>query len=116
MNLVQLATSLRAKKQDLEERLRKIARHTRRRTDPLPQDFAEQAQELENEEVLFALDSQIATALVATTRALARIELGEYSHCVGCGGEISETRLTALPYSVFCIDCAESREQAASSS
>ena len=54
MDLVQLSASLDAKKNDLERRLRKVARHTRHRDEPLPQDFAEQAQELENEEVLYS--------------------------------------------------------------
>ncbi len=37
--------------------------------------------------------------------ALKRIENGTYGKCVDCGEEISEERLTALPYSIRCLGC-----------
>lgn len=37
--------------------------------------------------------------------ALKRIENGTYGKCIDCGEEITEKRLTALPYSVRCLDC-----------
>jgi DnaK suppressor protein len=38
--------------------------------------------------------------------ALARLSAGHYSVCEGCGGPISLERLTALPASRTCFECA----------
>jgi len=37
--------------------------------------------------------------------ALKRMDDGVYGICLDCGGEISEDRLTALPYANFCMRC-----------
>ncbi len=37
--------------------------------------------------------------------ALKRIDDGNYGKCIECGEDISEERLTALPYSVRCMGC-----------
>ena len=39
--------------------------------------------------------------------ALERIEDGQYGLCVECGSTIPKTRLNALPYTPFCVKCAE---------
>ena len=44
--------------------------------------------------------------------AVGRLEAGDYGLCTECGGEISETRLRALPFAVRCKSCEERREQA----
>src|SRR5690606_39041962 len=41
--------------------------------------------------------------------ALERIESGEYGECESCRKEIPMARLEALPYAVFCVDCARRR-------
>jgi DnaK suppressor protein len=43
--------------------------------------------------------------------AVSRLEAGEYGFCSECRGEISETRLRALPFAVRCKACEERREQ-----
>ncbi len=43
--------------------------------------------------------------------ALERIEDGTYGKCDECGGVIPKTRLNAIPYTPFCIKCAEKMEQ-----
>lgn len=94
------------RKADLTARQERVARHTRHREEPLPQDFAEQAIELENGETLVALDQELTRELRKIDHALARIESGDYFQCESCGQPIGEERLIALPYSVLCIDCA----------
>lgn len=98
--------ALNTRKQELKDRQVRVSRHTRHREDPLPQDFAEQAVELENGETLVALDQELGAELVRIDRALERIEAGTYLDCETCGEPIGEKRLKALPYSVQCIDCA----------
>jgi RNA polymerase-binding protein DksA len=39
--------------------------------------------------------------------ALNRIEQGSYGRCEECGRPIAEARLEALPYTPYCIDCAQ---------
>jgi RNA polymerase-binding transcription factor DksA len=39
--------------------------------------------------------------------ALERIEDAIYGSCVECDGRITKTRLNAIPYTPFCIKCAE---------
>ena len=45
--------------------------------------------------------------------ALARIESGEYGACVECGHRIKKSRLNAIPFTHYCIDCASERDQEA---
>ncbi len=95
-----------SRKEELQARQERVARHTRHREDPLPQDFAEQAIELENGETLVALDQELEAELKKIDQALARIDAGSYLNCESCGEPIGEERLKALPTSVLCIDCA----------
>lgn len=39
--------------------------------------------------------------------ALERIEEGTYGSCTECGGRIPKTRLNAIPYTPYCIKCAD---------
>jgi len=43
--------------------------------------------------------------------ALARLEAGEYGICRDCEQEIDPRRLDALPYALFCTECAARRER-----
>jgi RNA polymerase-binding protein DksA len=107
MDLNTVRDGLKARKKELLERQERVSRHTRHREDPLPQDFAEQAVELENGETLVALDQELAAELAKIDRALERIEADQYLQCQSCGEPIGEERLKALPTSVLCIDCAK---------
>ncbi len=42
--------------------------------------------------------------------ALARYEAGTYGICENCGREIDIARLEAIPYTPFCLRCAEQRD------
>lgn len=42
--------------------------------------------------------------------ALGRLEEGLYGICEGCGEEIPQRRLQALPWARFCLPCAERRQ------
>lgn len=43
--------------------------------------------------------------------ALEKLEQGTYGICEDCGAEISEQRLKAVPFAVYCIECKEKREE-----
>ncbi len=106
LNIKAAQEILNFRKEELVARQKRVSRYTRHREEPLPQDFAEQAIELENGETLVALDQELTLELKRIDQALIRIESGDYLHCQTCREEIGEARLKALPYSVLCIECA----------
>ena len=91
-------------------RREKLARHVHHREEPLPQDFAEQAVELENSETMVALEEELSEQEREVERALARLEAGSYGTCTGCGEQIAEQRLQALPATGLCIKCAAAQD------
>lgn len=94
-------------KAEYERRVENTEKHLLHREEPVSQDFAEQAVELENEEVVERLDEEAKHELALVNAALGRIERGEYGVCEACGTEINAARLDALPHAAKCIDCAE---------
>jgi len=97
-----------AKRRELLERVTAIARDSQL---PSSADSEEQAVELENEEVLAALDGEARHTLELIDQALQRIEHGEYGLCAECGNPIAPARLKAIPYASLCIDCADKGKQ-----
>lgn len=73
---------------------------------PLDADFSEQAIDLADDEALAGVDEVLRGEIAAVRAALKRIDLGTYGICTGCGAEIGEHRLDALPTATLCIDCA----------
>ncbi|OZM78866.1 TraR/DksA C4-type zinc finger protein [Pseudonocardia sp. MH-G8] len=49
--------------------------------------------------------------LAAVDRAVDRLAAGRYGRCAGCGNDIGEARLEALPAAETCIACATSRRR-----
>ncbi len=94
-------------KAEYEKRIENTEKHLLHREEPVSQDFAEQAVEMENEEVVERLDEEAKHELALVNSALGRIEKGEYGICEACGNEISEARLHALPHAENCINCAK---------
>jgi DnaK suppressor protein len=80
------------------------------REESLDPDSAERATELENLDVLFAIDQESKVALRLITDAIKRIDAGRYGLCSVCGCEINAKRLSAIPYIDSCISCALERE------
>ncbi|MFC1750104.1 TraR/DksA family transcriptional regulator [Pseudomonadota bacterium] len=73
---------------------------------PLDRDSAERAVEMENDDVLDALDSATINELKAINKALKRIDNGDYDTCSLCGVPIPPQRLNAIPYTEHCVACA----------
>ena len=46
------------------------------------------------------------------SKALARIESGDYGYCEECGEEIAEKRLQINPTAIYCIECSSKFETA----
>ena len=90
---------------EIRERLERISREERRAVEPLDADFAEQAVERENDEVLTALDGSIRAEMVQLEKTLARLDTGHYGICEACGQAIAPKRLEALPHATRCVAC-----------
>jgi len=73
-------------------------------------DSQEQAQELENAEVVDALGNEARLELSRVARALDQIKHGTYGTCVTCGETIPLARLQAQPFADRCIRCATAQE------
>lgn len=101
---------IRAKLQAEQERLaalvERTGKHLYRRDEPFSPDFAEQAVEVENHQVVEQLDEDGKRHLQSIRRALARIDDGSYGVCTDCGVQINEQRLEAVPDTPHCVDCA----------
>ncbi len=95
-------------KQQVSARITKIDKDIRH--EGMTADWAEQAQERENDEVLESLGNASEIELNKIKHALQRIEAGEYFFCSECGEEIPAARLELLPYSTLCVNCAERLE------
>ena len=65
-----------------------------------------------------SFERELALGLVSNEReflhkieeSLGAIEKGTYGLCEGCGKQIKESRLKALPFAKFCISCQEKAE------
>lgn len=86
-----------------EERANADLRHER---DPLSADFADQAIQRNNDEVLAAISDSAASELSQISVALRRLDTGQYTTCAACGEEIAAERLTTVPYTDRCVRCA----------
>lgn len=65
-----------------------------------------------------AFEQEMSASLLTNARqlqsevaaALDRFENGTFGSCAQCGHDISDARLQALPYTRYCVDCAQNAE------
>ena len=80
------------------------------RSEPLSADFAEQAVETENDQVVEVLDHEGKIELAKIKAALQRLADNAYGKCLNCGNDIQEARLLTIPETEHCISCASELE------
>ncbi|MCG8611418.1 MAG: TraR/DksA C4-type zinc finger protein [Pseudomonadales bacterium] len=103
----ELRTQLIERRAELEKRLEAIKMDLGK---PLDHDFAEQAVELENGEVLDVLGAEAESEIQQINHALIRMDEGLFGECQACGEPIAEARLKVRPFTSFCVKCAETQE------
>ena len=96
-----------ARRSELRERLARVKAELRRETEALSPDFAEQATQRENDDVLEGLRRGTEAELQDIEAALQRIHQGRYGVCISCDERIDSQRLASVPYAVRCEECAE---------
>lgn len=107
MDIDRLKNELLQSRKDLEERLEKIRKHIRHVDTKIEPDFAEQATQRQNDDVINELSESLQHKLTEVRLALKRIDDGNYGICASCGEPVSEKRLTALPHTRYCRDCTD---------
>lgn len=75
------------------------------------QDIADKATMAYNREFLFSLTDAERDQLQLVDEALARMGTKEYGVCSNCSNEIKTTRLEAVPWAKYCLNCQELQEQ-----
>jgi RNA polymerase-binding protein DksA len=103
----QIQAELVAKQAELTRRLERIKENL---TAGRSADSQEQAQELENAEVVDQLGNEARNEISKIARALDQIKNETYGVCVDCGETIPMARLEAHPYADRCIRCATAAE------
>lgn len=102
----EIKSELIAKKTEISSRLEAIDK-SKKRKEPLNADWSEQAVEMENFEVVDALDDMETVELQRIEGALKSIESGSYGVCTNCTESIGEKRLKAVPTANLCIQCSQ---------
>ena len=103
----EIREQLLSKQEELNLRLQNIKSNiTRGRS----ADSQEQAQELENAEVVDALGNEATHELRLIAKALDQIKNDTYGDCMDCSKAIPLARLQAYPFAERCIDCATKAE------
>lgn len=107
MNTEELKTQLLDMKSTITNRIEALNRDKTRAGGPIEADSSEQAQTIQNDEVVDQLDDLERAELIKIDAALGRIESGTFGACTSCGESISQKRLKALPFATICMDCKE---------
>ena len=75
------------------------------------QDLADKAASAYSKELNFSLSDTERNLLMSIEEAFNRMRDGGYGTCTNCGNVIGDKRLTAVPWTAFCIDCQELQEK-----
>lgn len=102
---------LEQKKSELSTELAKARSAEEETNEESTQDIADKAVSSYTREFLYSLTDGERTVLLQIDEALGRIEEGTYGYCGNCGTQLSDKRLTAVPWTPYCVDCQELSEK-----
>ena len=95
--LVQQRQEIFYRLQNLDDGWQELSRHDI--------EMEEEAQKAELTELFNKLDLQEQRQIEEIDLALSRLDAGTYGICEGCGKDIPQDRLQALPATGYCIKC-----------
>lgn len=101
---------LRQHEQHLQNRMAVAVKEGRQEVAEDTLDVADQAVFSYQKEMLFSQGTEGHSQLTLVRLALERLEDGTFGECLHCGNVIGEKRLDALPWTPYCIECAEKVE------
>jgi len=102
---------LEEKKTTLSSDLAKTRSAEEETTEESTQDIADKAVSSYTREFLYSLTDGERSTLLQIDDALNRIDDVTYGMCINCGQTIAEKRLTAMPWTPYCVDCQELSEK-----
>jgi DnaK suppressor protein len=105
IQIIQLKQKLEFQRQETRQFLRRLEKETRSLDADTTQDSVDRCVISMSKESLYERSSQRRTVLRLIEAALQRISDGSFGTCVGCGDEIQDQRLHALPWTQFCLRC-----------
>lgn len=99
---VDIIAKLRLKREQLQSRVDSIKVDV---SQEHSHDWAEQAIERENDEVIDVIGTEAQATINDIDAALSRIAQGNYGICCDCGENIDAERLSIIPEAIRCISC-----------
>ncbi len=111
--LKKLRQALEERRRDLVASYKRAQEANRRGNDDGPLDLADTATELYTQEFNYSLSENDRAQLALVDAALERMDSGGYGECEECGETISDARLKAVPWAIYCLECQEDKEAAA---
>ncbi len=107
--LERLRKKLLKKKEEILSKLEEIGKETSEEGESLIE-YYDKATYQFSKEYKIALGQKDAEILRQIERALQKMREGTYGICEDCGKPIPPKRLTAVPWAIYCIECAEKHE------
>ena len=105
-----ISDELSALREELLRRVERTHHHLYEREERFSAKFSDQSQEMENQALVSALDVEGRQELKLIDEALERIAAGTFGTCQKCGEQVQSARLEAVPYTRYCIKCANEME------
>jgi DnaK suppressor protein len=102
---------LEEKKASISSDLAKTRSAEEETTEESTQDIADKAVSSYTREFLYSLTDGERSTLLLIDDAINRIDNVSYGMCINCGQTIAEKRLTAVPWTPYCVDCQELAEK-----
>jgi DnaK suppressor protein len=99
------------KKESIIRKLTETITESKEMESNVAQDLVDKAETSYTKEFLLSLSDAEREQLLLIDEALKRLEHGEFGVCQVCQKEISGKRLTAIPWTPYCIDCQEKVEE-----
>jgi RNA polymerase-binding transcription factor DksA len=94
-----------------DEALRQAGGDTRANLSHVPLHLADLGADSFEQDIALGLLETEGQILMQVKEALDRIDDGTYGDCQECQEPIPSERLRAVPYTLFCVDCARAYEQ-----
>ncbi|MFB0564666.1 MAG: TraR/DksA family transcriptional regulator [Candidatus Aminicenantaceae bacterium] len=102
------------KKQEIVEKLSETYTESKEVETGIAQDVVDKAEISYTKEFLLSLSDAEREQLSMIDEAIKRIKKGEYGVCQMCSNKISKKRLDAIPWTPYCINCQEKKEEESS--
>jgi DnaK suppressor protein len=103
--------ALRKKQSEIQDAFKRDKQAVNTQADDGIQDLADKAASAYSKELNFSLSDGERNLLVLIEEAFTRLDNNTFGNCSNCGATIGEKRLSAVPWTPYCIDCQELQEK-----